>query len=235
MVAHPVPRNAWTGGLASPAAAARVEDQVSWRLLGGNDGCNRGGGVARVERVELDEEKGIPGGEHRRGGSRRWRRLRSHLPASYPRLVGQLYVVTTSRADAEEVVQDAFARPWARWEQMGGHENIEAWVRRVATNVAVGPWRRTLRECPLQEIAVCVRRMVHLAEVASTATTRPQGLRRRWWCAAPRPDDRKDCRGCRSPPMAFVSSDGSRFGHRATPLHADPTPASSPRSVRRRA
>ena len=50
--------------------------------------------------------------------------------ASYPRLVGQLYVVTTSRAEAEEVVQEAFARLWARWDQVSGYENIEAWVVR---------------------------------------------------------------------------------------------------------
>ncbi|MDA8061755.1 MAG: sigma factor [Actinomycetota bacterium] len=73
--------------------------------------------------------------------------------APYSRLVGQRYVVTTSRADAEEVVQEAFARLWARWDQVGGHENIEAWVRRAATNIAVGPWRRTMREGPLYEFA----------------------------------------------------------------------------------
>ena len=72
--------------------------------------------------------------------------------ASYPRLVGQLSVVTTNRAEAEEVVQEAFARLWARWDKVGGYENIEAWVRRVATNVAIGRWRRTVRERPLQEI-----------------------------------------------------------------------------------
>jgi RNA polymerase sigma-70 factor (ECF subfamily) len=71
--------------------------------------------------------------------------------ASYSRLVGQLYVVTTNRAEAEEVVQEAFARLWARWDQVGGYENIEAWVRRVATNVAIGRWRRIARERPLQE------------------------------------------------------------------------------------
>jgi RNA polymerase sigma-70 factor (ECF subfamily) len=71
--------------------------------------------------------------------------------ASYARLVGQLYVVTTSRADAEEAVQEAFARLWARWDQVSGYEKIEAWVRRVAINAAIGRWRRTAREQPLHE------------------------------------------------------------------------------------
>lgn len=72
--------------------------------------------------------------------------------ASYARLVGQLYVVTTSRAEAEEAVQEAFARLWARWDQVGGYEKIEAWVRHVAINVAIGRWRRAARERPLPEV-----------------------------------------------------------------------------------
>ena len=72
--------------------------------------------------------------------------------ASYARLVGQLYVVTTSRTEAEEAVQEAFARLWARWDHVGGYEKIEAWVRRVAINVAIGRWRRAARERPLPEV-----------------------------------------------------------------------------------
>jgi len=64
---------------------------------------------------------------------------------SYPRLVGQLSVVTTSRAEAEEAVQEAFARLWARWPHVRDYENIEAWVRRVALNVATSRWRRSRR------------------------------------------------------------------------------------------
>jgi len=60
---------------------------------------------------------------------------------SYPRLVGQLSVVTASSAEAEEVVQEAFARLWGRWPHVRDYENIEAWVRRVALNVATSRWR----------------------------------------------------------------------------------------------
>ena len=39
--------------------------------------------------------------------------------ASYPRLVGQLTVMTGSLEDAEDAVQEAFARASTRWPQRG--------------------------------------------------------------------------------------------------------------------
>jgi len=68
--------------------------------------------------------------------------------ASYARLVGQLFVITTSRAEAEEVVQEAFARLWVRWSQVHAYNNLESWVRRVAMNVAIGRRRRSSRDPP---------------------------------------------------------------------------------------
>ena len=56
--------------------------------------------------------------------------------ASYRCLVGELTVVTTSRAEAEEAVQEAFGRLWRAWAQVSTYDNVEAWVRRVAINVA---------------------------------------------------------------------------------------------------
>ncbi len=116
-------------------------------------------GVARVYWVELDEarswtrRRGCPVPSRDEAGPGGEDAFEVVYRASYSRLVGQLYVVTTSRAEAEEVVQEAFARLWARWDQVGGYENIEAWVRRVAINAAIGRWRRTAREQPLHEIS----------------------------------------------------------------------------------
>jgi RNA polymerase sigma-70 factor (ECF subfamily) len=73
--------------------------------------------------------------------------------ASYARLVGQLVIVTTSRAEAEEAVQEAFARLWARWSTVRGYDNCEAWVRRVALNVAIGRHRKFLRQTVFTESA----------------------------------------------------------------------------------
>lgn len=64
---------------------------------------------------------------------------------SYPRLVSQLLVVTSNPADAEEVVQEAFARLWQRWRRVREFENVESWIRRVALNEAISRYRRQAR------------------------------------------------------------------------------------------
>jgi RNA polymerase sigma-70 factor, ECF subfamily len=55
---------------------------------------------------------------------------------SYRRLLGQLFAVTGDLAEAENVVQEAYARAFARWSRVGGYDLPEAWVRRVAINLA---------------------------------------------------------------------------------------------------
>lgn len=62
--------------------------------------------------------------------------------ASYGRLVGQIYVVTGSLPEAEEVVQEAFLRALARWRHIREYDVPEAWVRRVAHNLAINEVRR---------------------------------------------------------------------------------------------
>jgi RNA polymerase sigma-70 factor (sigma-E family) len=44
------------------------------------------------------------------------------------------------RGEAEEVAQEALARAYARWAVVVRHD--EPWVARVATNLAIGRWRR---------------------------------------------------------------------------------------------
>jgi RNA polymerase sigma-70 factor, ECF subfamily len=65
--------------------------------------------------------------------------------ANYGRFVVQLYAVTGSLPDAEDAVQEAFARASVHWGRVGGYELPEAWVRRVALNVAFTGLRRTRR------------------------------------------------------------------------------------------
>jgi RNA polymerase sigma-70 factor (ECF subfamily) len=62
--------------------------------------------------------------------------------ASYGRLVGALTVATGSRADAEDVVQEAFARLVPRWRTVSGYDDPEAWVRTVAFRLSASRWRR---------------------------------------------------------------------------------------------
>jgi RNA polymerase sigma-70 factor, ECF subfamily len=56
--------------------------------------------------------------------------------SSYRRLLGQLFAVTGDLAEAENVLQEAYARAFARWSRVGAYDLPEAWVRRVAVNLA---------------------------------------------------------------------------------------------------
>ncbi len=67
----------------------------------------------------------------------------------YARLVGQLFLVTTDRAEAEEAVQEAFTRLWAKWPELQDYDNPEAWTRQVAINIAISRWRRHRRNIQL--------------------------------------------------------------------------------------
>ena len=64
---------------------------------------------------------------------------------NYGRLVVQLYAVTGSLADAEDAVQEAFARASVHWRRVASYDAPEAWVRRVALNVAFTGMRRARR------------------------------------------------------------------------------------------
>lgn len=68
--------------------------------------------------------------------------LRELYGAAYPRLVAVVALVCSSRADAEEVVQEAFVRLLARWSTVRGYEDPEAWVRLVAFRLALNRRRR---------------------------------------------------------------------------------------------
>jgi len=53
------------------------------------------------------------------------------------------------RGDAEEVAQEALARAYARWPKVAGP--AEPWVARVATNLAIGRWRKRRPTVPLPD------------------------------------------------------------------------------------
>jgi RNA polymerase sigma-70 factor (ECF subfamily) len=69
--------------------------------------------------------------------------------SNYGRLVVQLYAVTGVLADAEDAVQEAFARASVRWRRLQGYDAPEAWVRRVALNLASSAIRRARRAVEL--------------------------------------------------------------------------------------
>ncbi|MEY9893846.1 RNA polymerase sigma-70 factor (ECF subfamily) [Catenulispora sp. MAP5-51] len=63
--------------------------------------------------------------------------------ASATRVVGYLYVVLGSLAEAEDAAQEAYTRAWLRWSRVRGYDDPEAWVRTVGFRVAMSAWRKT--------------------------------------------------------------------------------------------
>jgi RNA polymerase sigma-70 factor (ECF subfamily) len=53
------------------------------------------------------------------------------------RVTSHLCMMTGDRAEAEDAVQEAYARAWQRWEKLSGYGDPEAWVRTVAYRITV--------------------------------------------------------------------------------------------------
>ena len=68
--------------------------------------------------------------------------VREIYEASYRRLVTQAYAVAGDRVEAEDAVQESFARAVAAGSRFRHLDNPEAWLRTVALNVIRRRWRR---------------------------------------------------------------------------------------------
>jgi RNA polymerase sigma-70 factor, ECF subfamily len=66
--------------------------------------------------------------------------------ATVGRLLGQLFPVTGDLHEAEEIVQEAYARASIHWARLRDYDRPEAWVRRVAMNLAADRGRRLQRQ-----------------------------------------------------------------------------------------
>ncbi len=71
--------------------------------------------------------------------------------AFYPRLVGELTVVTGSRDTAQDCAHEAFTRLVLHWTKVSNHNSPIAWLRTVGYRLAIGEIRRTGRLAPLSE------------------------------------------------------------------------------------
>lgn len=58
------------------------------------------------------------------------------------RLVGHVYLATGDLEASEDAVAEAFARAWARWSVVRRADSPEAWVRTVASRLAISNWRK---------------------------------------------------------------------------------------------
>jgi RNA polymerase sigma-70 factor, ECF subfamily len=89
-------------------------------------------------------------------------------------IIRQVYALTGNLADAQDIAQEAFARAWQRWSSVSRCDSPEAWVRRVATNLAVSRWRRS------RTAMSASRRLVvsaHVPEVSADTVALVAGLR----------------------------------------------------------
>jgi RNA polymerase sigma-70 factor (ECF subfamily) len=76
------------------------------------------------------------------GGEDQARAFDAFYVGTRGRLVHQLYALTGDASDAQECVQEAYARAWQRWSQVSGYDDPEAWVRTVARRIALSRWRK---------------------------------------------------------------------------------------------
>jgi RNA polymerase sigma-70 factor, ECF subfamily len=61
------------------------------------------------------------------------------------RVVHQVYAVCGDLGEAQDAVQEAYARAWTRWHRLSGYDDPEAWVRTVAWRLTANRWRSTRR------------------------------------------------------------------------------------------
>ncbi|WP_134767823.1 sigma-70 family RNA polymerase sigma factor [Nocardioides sp. 1609] len=65
--------------------------------------------------------------------------------ASFRRVTSQVYAMIGDLDEAQECVQEAFARAWSHRRKLDRAEHPEAWVRTTAHRVAISRWRRRSR------------------------------------------------------------------------------------------
>jgi RNA polymerase sigma-70 factor (ECF subfamily) len=68
-------------------------------------------------------------------------RFENFYRGSRQRVLGCVYLATGDLGEAQDAVQEAYVRAWQRWRQFGAEADPEAWVRLVATRIAISRWR----------------------------------------------------------------------------------------------
>lgn len=108
--------------------------------------------------------------------------IRDLYASSYRRLVVQMYAMTCDLGEAQDVVQEAFAKALAAPRQFALKSNPEAWLRTVAVNLMRSRWRRQrtlhriLRRPEIRPEAVPGTSPDHVALVTALWTL-PEGQR----------------------------------------------------------
>lgn len=70
------------------------------------------------------------------------REFAAFYDATWSRTVACAYAVAGELGAAEDIAQEAYTRAWPRWSRLNAYEEPAAWVRQVATRLAISRWRR---------------------------------------------------------------------------------------------
>ena len=68
--------------------------------------------------------------------------FRAYVAARSPALLRTAYLLTGSRADAEDLLQTALAKTYLAWDRIREREVVDGYVRRVLVNTQTSWWRR---------------------------------------------------------------------------------------------
>ena len=71
----------------------------------------------------------------------------------FPRAFVVAMKIVDDAATAEDVAADAMIRAYTRWRRVSAYDNVEAWVVRVASNLAIDALRRRQRRVTVVESA----------------------------------------------------------------------------------
>jgi RNA polymerase sigma-70 factor (sigma-E family) len=70
------------------------------------------------------------------------------------RLVGEAFLLTGDRQDAQDLAQEVLVRVWQHWRSVSCHDHPEAWARHVMRNLAANRWRRKQLEHRHRQLAL---------------------------------------------------------------------------------
>ncbi len=89
----------------------------------------------------------------------------------YRSVLGIVLTLSGSATAAEELTQDAFVKAHRRWDELLDHDNPEAWVKRVAINLARSWGRRRVAE---------VKAIARLRRQRPTVESLPESAEQIW-------------------------------------------------------
>jgi len=112
---------------------------------------------AAQNRETMDEADHIP-------LVRRPTRFDEFYVAEYHAVVALTVGLAGNTCVAEDIAQEAFLRAYRDWQQVGDLDSPQAWVRRVAINLATSRWRRLRAEATA---------LLRLGRIASTSEQLP--------------------------------------------------------------